>query len=641
MNNFPRTPARRLLIALLTLAPMLASAQDKQIEKLIEAGKFAEAKPVIEQRLEDTPGDSYLQYNLALTHYAEGNYEDAIVLWEKVRLSPDEELVTKAMAQIGNASYRISLQVGKEGRKDDETIQLRRALHSLQAAVERDDDYDVAQKNHQYVADKMVEHLIQQGNSKVERTEVRWIKGDRDLVLFRSALTDYEEALSIKPEDEEIQKLVDETRKKMTDFLTRRAEKNLEEAEKKLDKVKEPTVDEKLQREDGNNLRDAERAVSEAMANYDDALSVSPDDEATQEAAKKAREKASQLMQEAADKWRKNSEDYEKRIAEKQQRRKEVAEQRENEENKEKRKELYEELKDLSKSIHHAQHYQQEHVDNAIEDYERALDYNPDNEQALAAKQELQSKMSEKIEAAADEHLEVAERAQQNIENRQESLEKVTEALETAEGKKADELEYRKNKIEQQNASSAQHAANELLDAKNELEKATQLDPGNESAEQKLAQTSEKIADALEQAADLQLAAAEQLEQEGKGDQAIARKEMAIKNFDSAMALSQDEQQQQALGQKMEAARQQLLAQRNERAQQLAAQQKQQQMQAAQQQAQAAAQQQPQNPQQSAEGQKQEEAAQYMEMVQFAEEGASEEFGKFDTKAMKQVVKDW
>lgn len=631
MSNFTRI----LLAGVLLAAPFALHAQYEAIEKLIAGGKFIEAKPLIDQRLQQTPEDPYLVYNLALVHYAGGNYEDAIVLWEKVRLAPDKDLVTKAMAQIGNASYRISEQIKADGRQEDATIQLRRAQHSLQAAVDRDDGYDIAVQNYEFVSDKLVAHLVQQGNSKIEKSDSEWVKGERDLVLFRSALTDYEEALLIRPEDEDIQQLVNDTRQKMTDYLKDSGEKNLASAEKKIESVDDPTAKERLEQQDARELQHAEDQIGEAVANFEDALSISPDDQAAAKALEDAREKASKLMDEIADKWRQNSELYEQKAADLQQQRKDVQQQLENEQDKQKRKQLEKESKELAQNIRRSQYDSQRQAERAMEDYQKALDYDPENQQAQQALQKMQQKMSEELEARADDNLAVAADAQENIDSRQDRLEQMQEELaQQPDAKRQKRLENEIAKYEEYNVRSAQHAADRLLTAKSELEKALDFDPGNESAEQKLAETTEKIAAALEQAGDQQMLAAATHEEKGNEDQAIAHMEQAIKNFDSAMALAQDDAQADAIGQKMDAAREELLAQRNERAQQLAA--AQQQMQAQQQS------QQPQQPSEPNAQNAQEVAMEYQEMVQFAEDAqGSEEFGNFDTKAMKRVVKDW
>lgn len=637
---YNRNQTLRVLILAMALAPAVAPAQPERLESLIAAGKFTEARPLITQQLEAAPDDPYLLYNLALTYYAAGDHEEAVVVWEKVRMARDAHLVTKAMAQIGNASYRISEKIKQEGRGEDATIQLRRAHHSLQAAVGRDGDYEIARKNYEYVSQKLVGHLVQQGNAKIAQTEVSYVRGESDLVLFRSALTDYEEAQSIRPDDEKIRQLVEDTRQKMTDYLKESGRQNLEAARKNLEKVTEPGIDDRLDRNENRNLAAAEDALAEAVANFEDAVAISPDDQETQETAEEGAEEASRLMKDIADMWRKNSEANEQLAEQKQEQRDEVSQQQKSEENKARRRELFNESKDLAREIHRHNHVADSHQERALEDYERALAFDPNNMDALAALEQLQQKRSEELEASADENLDVADRAQQNVENRVEPMAKLLEEIASADEKRANQLQAKYDQYEQQNAASAQHAANELLEAKGKLEEATQLDPDNESAAQKLAETTERISDVLAQAGDMQMAAAEQHLEAGNEDQAIAHMEQAIKDFDTAAVLSQDPETQEAMGAKMEAARQELLAQRNERAQELAAQQR---LAAQQQQAPTDPAQAQNQPQQNApDGQnQQEQAAEYTEMVQFAEEGSSEDFGKFDTQAMRRAVKDW
>lgn len=631
MNNpFIRTA---LLLAMISYfgSVFLYASDDWTVESLIKSGKFSEARSLIEQRIQLNSQDPVLLYNLALTYYADGNYEEAVVLWEKVRLSDDKDLVTKAMAQIGNSSYRISVKIGEEGRKEDETIQLRRALHSLQAAVERDDGYSIAQQNLNFVAERLVEHLVEQGKSKTKRTEEHWIRGERDLVLLRSALTDFEEALAIRPEDDEIQKLVQETRSKMTDHLTESGNQNLLSAEKKIEEVKQTAKEGQLGRDDGRELQRAQDEITEAVANFEDAASISPTDKTTRNDAEKARAKASLLMEDIASMWQKNSEGYEQRAMEKQSQRNEIAKKLENENNKKRQDQLRRESHELAKEINRDQQAALQQAEKALEDYELAIDYDPANQSALAAMQELKQKMSKQSEAEADKSLEVADSSQAYINRNIEQMTDYQKQLDKADDKKAQQIQSRMDDVNQQNAALAQRAADELIDARAQLQHATELDPENLSAASKLEQTNERIAGALEQAGDLQMMAAEQLQQKGQEDQAIARMEQAIKDYDSAMALTQQEGQEQALGEKLNIAREELLAHRNERAQQLNAQMQQQLQQQA-----------SQTPPQQVTEQSSETAYEYMEMVQFAEDSkGSEEFGNFDTKAMKSVVKDW
>ncbi|GHC09855.1 tetratricopeptide repeat protein [Cerasicoccus arenae] len=629
MNKIPR-----LLITVLVLlfAPAISFAvPENPIESLIKAGKFAEVRPIIEKRLEQAPNDEYLIYNLALTYYAAGDYDEAVVLWEKVRLAKDPELVTKAMAQIGNASFRISAAISADNRKEDATIHLRRAQRSLEAAVERNDAYDMARKNYEFVSNQLVVHLIEQGNSKIKRSESKWVKGEHDLVLFRSALTDYEEALSIKPEDEDIQELVEKTRQRMTDYLTRNGEKNLTSAEKYIEKVPENSEN-PLTRDETNDLRRAKASAQEAIANFDDAAAISPDSEKAKQTAEDARKKASDIMQEIAERQRLQSDLHEQRVADARESREEIrAQLKKDDISKQEVNDLKKKGNSLSRKMRESQEAANKNLEQALQNFEAAIDLNPDNSEAAIAKQELEKKLAQRHEQLADAHLEVADTAQKKIEQWEKEMQNYQKKMtsEEASEKTKKEAEARFDKLEQASAQAAQSAADRLLSAKAELEKATRLDPSNESAAQKLEASDGKLADSLEHAADMQLAAAEQLKEKGKDDQSIARMEQALKNFDSAMALSDEAPQQQTLGQKMDAAQQELLSQRSERALELAAtQQQQQQMQGNQ-------------PPQPNSEKNQETAMEYKEMVQFTEADGGEQFGNFDTKAMKRVVKDW
>jgi len=107
-RHFRCSCARLTLVFALAACVQPASAKDVDaIAEQIQSGDHAAALPRIKAALANDPDNFYQLYNLGLAHYMAGDYEDAIVAWERVRFAQDPELVTRAMAQIGHASYRL------------------------------------------------------------------------------------------------------------------------------------------------------------------------------------------------------------------------------------------------------------------------------------------------------------------------------------------------------------------------------------------------------------------------------------------------------------------------------------------------------------------------------------------------------
>tara|TARA_R100000027_G_scaffold52103_3_gene40871 strand:- start:49998 stop:51872 length:1875 start_codon:yes stop_codon:yes gene_type:complete len=615
------------VLTLLLIVPITAIGNPKKIERLIEAGKYSEAKPLIEVLLVEEPDNAYQIYNHALTYYAEGNYEEAIVLWEKVRVSPDEELSTKAMAQIGNASFRISERIKAEGRLEDATIPLRRAHHSLESASQRDSN-PIAAQNYNFVSTELVQHLVQQGDSKIENAKKQGHTSERRIILYRAALADYEEALAISPDDPSLNELVDKTRQLMTSYLLNVGNKKLGNAQKRVDSVNKTYDGKKLNSETGKELQRAEGEIMNSVANFADAKSVDSKDESVDEAVSKSEEHASELLTEIADMWLRNSESHGESMAKNSERYKEIQNELKTEKDKEVRKALDNERKQISKNQKKLRTYKKEQKERAYRLYDKALQINPDNMLAYANKSEMDQLKSEELESKADAALASAEKELKKIQSKEPKLEELRERLaQSEEAKEQEKLENAIAKIENDQATMAQRAIDPLIQAKTDLEQASRLDFRNESALEKLNELEKSISENLELAADLQIASAEALEAADREDQAIVRKELAIKNYDSAQALSQDSMEKEALQQKVSSARNELVEQRNERARRQAA----------------AEAQQPNQPSETNDpNSSQEITMEYKERMRFAENtNDGGEFGKFDTKAMKKVVKDW
>jgi hypothetical protein len=86
-----------------------------QAEKLLKDGKGADAVALVRTAANAAPGDGLLAYNLGLTLYQAGQLEEAIEVFQNLKTSTtDESLRAKALFQLGNAQFRLGEKLGSQ-----------------------------------------------------------------------------------------------------------------------------------------------------------------------------------------------------------------------------------------------------------------------------------------------------------------------------------------------------------------------------------------------------------------------------------------------------------------------------------------------------------------------------------------------
>src|SRR4051794_17089809 len=100
-----------ILSSVLVMFSTRAAVDVEPIEKLIADGKPKEALAMLDKALASKPNNPKLLYNYGVANYAAGNYDEALLAFDKVEVLGRGAIVEKARAQKGNAEFHLGLQV--------------------------------------------------------------------------------------------------------------------------------------------------------------------------------------------------------------------------------------------------------------------------------------------------------------------------------------------------------------------------------------------------------------------------------------------------------------------------------------------------------------------------------------------------
>jgi len=354
--------AAGVALTLMLLQPAAAQTDDspnaaliEQAQSMMRAQDYEQARALLEDALAASPQDAYLTYNLALTHYAQGDYLQAERLFQEADLKTDhEELHGRVLAQLGNIEAHRGRQA-VQGDQDQQAIDHFRRAHQLYgSALLRDSGQNIARANQQPVGRVMVAMVIDRAERQLGQAKsVRRVM-DRIESLTR-VKAQLEEALLIEPDNAQAKKLMEEVDRLLVENLTDLGDEKLADARAELDKPK-------------SKLDKALQAATMAEHTFRDALVVEPDSPELTERVEQATQLASTILTELGKQELEKSEDANR---------------------------LPQEVQKLESAIGH---------------FEQAVAMDPDNTEAQELQAQTESKLADKLEASGDESVQTAER---------------------------------------------------------------------------------------------------------------------------------------------------------------------------------------------------------------------------------------
>ncbi len=386
LNHPVRMPPRSLAVLftlLLSVCLGLSTATaDEEAEKLIheqamaamKSGEYDRARSILEADLKEKTNDPYLLYNVALTHYAQKNYDLAQQTFQQADLeAKTDELRALILAQLGNIESHRGRSKLDENR--NLTIDHFRRAHQLyQSSLTTDAGQDIARANSGPNKKVLVELFVVRAEEQINiaRTSRKIAERIDQLTTTRSEL---EESLQLESEHrraKELKAIVDEL---LVENLTELGDEKFEEAKGVMNARGAMSAKEAMEAKgakeakgDGDKkLNDALAAVQQAENVFRDALVIKPESEPLEEKLDKATKLSSEILTQLGK----------------------------------------DKLAHAEKEIRQPQ--QMQRLEEAVGNFDQALAADPENKEAAELKEKTEALMAENFEASGDASVASAE----------------------------------------------------------------------------------------------------------------------------------------------------------------------------------------------------------------------------------------
>ena len=155
-----KLPLLIIYILLFLIHPLYAQPERKKVQEaneLFKAEKYNEALNLYRDAALDNPLSPGIHYNIGNTLYKQGNYEEALLEYDKVLTAKDADLHFRSYYNMGNTLYRM----GK----------LPEAILSYTEALKLNPDDDESKYNLEFVRNKLKEQLRNQEQSQQQQQE--------------------------------------------------------------------------------------------------------------------------------------------------------------------------------------------------------------------------------------------------------------------------------------------------------------------------------------------------------------------------------------------------------------------------------------------------------------------------------------
>lgn len=261
----------------------------EEAERLLAAGKKAEAVDFMRAEVQKDEKNPWLFYNYALTLYRAERYDESVTVFQALRQLPEgTELVERASVQMGNAQVLLGEKLKQASNWPGAILALERGLTYYDDSASQKMAADA--RNNRKRAEMLLEECLMAAGAASE-TWAEKVAGqlEAEEQQLRKALQAYERAAELNPKNEQAAKKVAEVREKLAQNLAKQAA----EISKKTDAVQAagPKKPEEVLVPRGM-----------AVAKLDEALAFSPDNAPIQEQKKAEQNKISDFLTDQAEK---------------------------------------------------------------------------------------------------------------------------------------------------------------------------------------------------------------------------------------------------------------------------------------------------------------------------------------------------
>ena len=224
-----------MLFALTLQAAPPASPQE-EAEKLLQAGKADAAVEMMRQESRKDEKDPYRLYNLGLTLYRAGRYEEAINTFQSLDAGDNKDLQVRAALQLGNIQFRLAQQLQKTSHPDGAILSMERSLGYYETANEIQANKE-SKSNLNVATTHLVKTLLDLADGADKHAAAYSTSGNLHFeeVALRNALQSRQRAGELDPGNHQIPPLVAETTARLVAGLARQGDQLAKEADATTD----------------------------------------------------------------------------------------------------------------------------------------------------------------------------------------------------------------------------------------------------------------------------------------------------------------------------------------------------------------------------------------------------------------------
>ena len=189
---------------LLAASRSLAVVDVPALQQQLTQGRTAEVRQELDRELAKDPENPHLLYNRAVTAYAEGRFEEALLDLDLVESSRSRSLVARARFQKGNADFRLGL----NARTNDVEAAISRwkqSVASYDALLKENPEHQDAQDNREKVRKLLLETLLKRAEENLQKGRQQPQPAEQRIPSLRNAMEQFHDAGEMKPEGQQAQ----------------------------------------------------------------------------------------------------------------------------------------------------------------------------------------------------------------------------------------------------------------------------------------------------------------------------------------------------------------------------------------------------------------------------------------------------
>ncbi len=187
------------------------------LQSLITSGRAAEAVQQLASAVERNPENARLVYDLGVASYAAGQFEDALLSFDRAEALGNRKLAERARFQKGNAEFRIG-ESARETNLEETISRWKESLRQFTLILRQSNDPS-AQANFDFVRRRLMEVLLKDARRNLEESKPPNLPLAQKLEKLRNAFDRFSTAKETDPGSSEAQSGEQDSRDRLADAL--------------------------------------------------------------------------------------------------------------------------------------------------------------------------------------------------------------------------------------------------------------------------------------------------------------------------------------------------------------------------------------------------------------------------------------